>query len=66
MKNLFGILHVYSKISDIIEVPDVIIDFSTPCATLEILKYAINKKIPIVIATTGFSKEQEDVIIDAR
>ena len=37
------------------QVPDVIIDFSSPEATLSMLKYAEEKHIPVVIATTGFS-----------
>ena len=50
---------VYTNCKDIKEEADVIIDFSIPVATLNILKYATAKKIPIVIATTGFSEEQE-------
>ena len=53
---------VYTKIEDIKEKPDVIIDFSLPIATLNILEYANKNNIPIVIATTGFTEEQEDKI----
>lgn len=53
---------VYTDISKIIETPDVIIDFSHVNMTLEILKYAKNKNVPIVIATTGFNEEQEEII----
>lgn len=53
---------VYTKISEIKEKPDVIIDFSIPMATLSILEYAKNNNVPIVIATTGFSKEEENKI----
>ena len=53
---------VYNKIEDIKEKPDVIIDFSIPIATLNILEYANKNNVPIVIATTGFTKEQEDKI----
>lgn len=53
---------VYNDIKEIKEVPDVIIDFSKPEGSLEILKYAKENKIPIVIATTGFSKEEEKQI----
>lgn len=49
---------VYSTFSSITEKPDVIIDFSVPVATLNILEYAKENSIPIVIATTGFSEEQ--------
>ncbi len=37
---------------------DVIIDFSIPEASLNILGYACENNIPIVIATTGFNDEQ--------
>lgn len=53
---------VYNKIEDIKEKPDVIIDFSIPIATLNILEYANKNNVPIVIATTGFTKEQESKI----
>lgn len=43
-------------------IPDVIIDFSIPEATLSMLKYAEEKNIPVVVATTGFSSEQNDII----
>lgn len=46
------------SINEITEKPDVIIDFSTPEASLSILQYAKKNKIPVVIATTGFSDEQ--------
>lgn len=53
---------VFNKIEDIKEKPDVIIDFSVPVATLQILKYACQNNIPVVIATTGFSQEEEEQI----
>ena len=49
---------IYSKIEDIKENVDVIIDFSIPKASLEILEYARKNKIQTVIATTGFSEEE--------
>lgn len=58
-KNTFP---VYSKIEDIKEKPDVIIDFSVPVSTFNILNYAVKNKVPVVIATTGFSKEQLEEI----
>lgn len=58
-KNTFP---VYSKIEDIREKPDVIVDFSVPVSTFNILKYAVSNKVAIVIATTGFAKEQLDEI----
>ncbi len=44
---------------------DVIIDFSVPVATMNALEYAVESKTPIVIATTGFDKEQEEKIKEA-
>ena len=44
---------------------DVIIDFSHPSFTLKALPLCIEEKIPIVIGTTGFSKEEEEKIYHA-
>lgn len=57
-----NIIPVYSNTEDIKEDINIIIDFSTPEATLNILKYASSKNIPIVIATTGFNEEQLKII----
>jgi len=43
---------------------DVIIDFSTPEGSLNILEYASKNNIPVVIATTGFTKEEQDKILE--
>ncbi len=61
-KNAFP---VYSNISDIKERPDVIVDFSVPMATLNILKYAVEQKVPMVIATTGLQEEHLNKIKEA-
>lgn len=53
---------IFQDVKDISVVPDVIIDFSSPDATMALLPYAKEKNIPMVIATTGFSKEQLDII----
>ena len=47
-----------SKIVDIDVMPDVIIDFSVPQATFQILEFAKKNHIPVVIATTGFSESE--------
>ncbi len=44
--------------NNITEKADVLIDFSTPAATIELLRIAAEKKISMVIGTTGFSKEE--------
>lgn len=63
-KNITGefAFPVFNKIEDIVEKPDVIIDFSVPVATFCILKYATMNQVPVVIATTGFSDEEEEII----
>jgi 4-hydroxy-tetrahydrodipicolinate reductase len=41
---------------------DVIIDFSTPKSSIEILNFAKKLNIKVVVGTTGFTKEQENLI----
>ena len=41
---------------------DIIIDFTTPNCTLEILKIASKIKKKVVIGTTGFNRNQENQI----
>ena len=41
---------------------DVVIDFTTPKCTLEVLKIATKLKKRVVIGTTGFTKREEDII----
>ena len=56
---------VYNDFNNIFELPNVIIDFSTPEATIGILDFAISKNIALVIATTGFTEEQQAKILNA-
>ena len=49
---------VFTNIEDINLIPDVIIDFSVPVSTFNILEFAKRKNIPIVIATTGFTDSE--------
>ena len=55
-KNLF----VNTNIFDCNVDADVIIDFSTASAVDDLLKYAVEKKIPVVLCTTGLTSEQLD------
>ena len=57
-ENLDGEFPVYNNIQNIKEDIDVIIDFSVPVATFKILEFAKSKKVPVVVATTGFSEEE--------
>ncbi len=53
---------IFSKFSDITTPADVIIDFSTPALLDSLLEFAIAKKIPVVLATTGYSDAQIEKI----
>ena len=53
---------VYTKPSEYTGSGDVIIDFSHPSLLTALLDYAEEKKIPIVLATTGYSKAQLEEI----
>jgi 4-hydroxy-tetrahydrodipicolinate reductase len=44
---------------------DVVIDFSVPAALMSILKTCIDKKIPLVVATTGLEADQKTVLEEA-
>ena len=61
-EKLAGEFPVYNDTQNIKENIDVIIDFSVPAATFKILEFAKENKIPTVIATTGFSKEELEKI----
>lgn len=53
---------VYTDTNMIEKKPDVIIDFSIPIATFKVLEYAKKENVAVVIATTGFTKEEEEKI----
>ncbi len=57
---------VYASCSDAVERADVIIDFSFHTAISDILNFAMANKIPAVIATTGFSAEELQLIEEAK
>jgi 4-hydroxy-tetrahydrodipicolinate reductase len=38
--------------------PDVVIDFSAPAGTMSILKTCVDRKLPLVVATTGHEPDQ--------
>ena len=56
---------VYKDISDCSETPDVIIDFSRPEALENNLRFAKDRSVPVVIATTGLSGEQKAMLAEA-
>lgn len=56
---------IYSEIDSVKESADVIIDFSNPALLNSLLEYSTAKKIPVVIATTGFDDDQKKQIENA-
>ncbi|MDB3888522.1 4-hydroxy-tetrahydrodipicolinate reductase [Candidatus Pelagibacter sp.] len=61
-KKIYGIKPQLNN-EDTFKKTDVIIDFTIPKCTLEILKIAYKLKKRLVIGTTGFTKKEEDLII---
>jgi 4-hydroxy-tetrahydrodipicolinate reductase len=49
----------------LLENADVVIDFSAPAATEELLEEALKHPTPLVIATTGFSAHQQNLLTEA-
>ncbi|MBQ1555368.1 MAG: 4-hydroxy-tetrahydrodipicolinate reductase [Clostridia bacterium] len=49
---------VYADIADVKETADAIVDFSHPAALDSILAYAVDKQIPAILCTTGYSDGQ--------
>ncbi|SNX55091.1 4-hydroxy-tetrahydrodipicolinate reductase [Thermoanaerobacterium sp. RBIITD] len=56
---------VYKSLDEVKEDGDVVIDFSYHTAIPALLKSAVNKKLPVVIATTGLSEEELKSVCDA-
>jgi len=56
---------VFTSIKDCNVPVDVIIDFSNPAALNDLLDFALSKKIPLVMATTGHSDVQIKRLIEA-
>ncbi len=57
-KKIGGRIEVSSELEKAIEKDSVIIEFTTPSATLEHLRIAEKKRAPIVLGTTGFKEEE--------
>lgn len=55
-------IKIYDKIEEILEKNDVVVDFTTPSATISFLEVVKEKKGKMVIGTTGFTKEQIEKI----
>jgi len=53
------------NVQDMATRPDVIIDFSVSEATEDLLRFAVDKMVPLVIATTGHTLKQQAAIKEA-
>ena len=56
---------VYKTINEITSSADIIIDFSSPSALNDLLKYSITKQIPLILCATGYTPEQLTAIEEA-
>ncbi|WP_330400282.1 4-hydroxy-tetrahydrodipicolinate reductase [Tepidibacter mesophilus] len=55
---------IYDDLNDIIQKCDVIVDYTSPEISMEVLKTAVKYNKSVVCGTTGFSKEEFDIIKD--
>jgi 4-hydroxy-tetrahydrodipicolinate reductase len=65
MSQLIKAVMIDDDIKKRIREGDVVIDFTTPAATLSALAEAVSQKKPMVIGTTGFTPEEEKKIRQA-
>ena len=61
-KKLFNKIEIKKNSLKVFEKTQVIIDFSNPKSTMQILKYANKLKKKVLIGTTGFTNKQEALI----
>lgn len=54
--------NIYSSLSEFKGEADCIIDFSNHLATQSVVDYAVNRGLPVVIATTGQTQEEKEMI----
>ena len=57
--------HIYQSIGEVTEKADCIIDFSHHSATKELCDYAVKNTLPLVIATTGHTEEENAMVSEA-
>lgn len=56
---------VFGTLAECTVAADVIVDFASSKAVADLLCYSVEKKIPVVVCTTGLSEEQNKQIEDA-
>ncbi len=60
--NLDFPIPVYKSLTECKEKADALIDFSRPTSLAEILDYIVKTNTPAVLATTGYTKEQQEAV----
>ncbi|MCB1556347.1 MAG: 4-hydroxy-tetrahydrodipicolinate reductase [Alphaproteobacteria bacterium] len=60
-----GPYFVTERADELFDVSDLVIDFTTPAATAQHLWQAAKHHKPLIVATTGLSKQQQDELQDA-
>ncbi len=55
----------YTRLCDVKEKADVLIDFSHHCVTGDVVDFAVNTNTPTIIATTGQTDEEREIISKA-
>lgn len=53
------------SLEDVKEKADCVVDFSNHAATAALCSFCVDKKLPVVIATTGHTPEEKEIIADA-
>ncbi len=61
----YGGFPVFASFESVTEKPDVIIDFSNPANFDNVMNYAEKNHLPVIMATTGLTKEQRDRLTEA-
>lgn len=54
--------NIVARLSDCTAEADVIIDFSNHAATRELVDYAVSRKLPLIVCTTGHTEEELEMI----
>lgn len=57
-ENMSGEFPIYESLQDVNEDVNCIVDFSHPLAIDNLIDYALDKKLPLVLCTTGYDDEQ--------
>lgn len=53
---------VFTRLEDYSGEADVVVDFSSPLSTDELIRYCVERRLPLVLCTTGLSDEQTDKV----